>query len=349
MESENDMMPDNHQRSGAGLTPAEMSQVIKTSALAIGFDRVGITVAEPLAAAEHYRSWLAHGYAGKMGYLSRNADLRSDPRGLLDGARSIVCVALNYHRSDPVSPPDPDCETGKVAQYARGRDYHVILRQMLESLAADMRSRLPQTFEYRPCVDTAPLLERELARQAGLGWIGKHTLVLHEQLGSYFFLGELITTLELAADSPLPDRCGTCTRCLDACPTDAFAQAGVLDASRCISYLTIENRDEIDPSFHSAMSSWVFGCDICQEVCPFNRKAPLTTHEDLLDDVVGAELDLAELINLRSGEYRRLTAGSAARRATRPMWQRNARIALENATKGPVDASGTKAGEGRKT
>lgn len=317
------------------MTPAEITQAIKTSALTIGFDRVGVTLAEPLAAAEHYRSWLAHGYAGTMGYLARNADLRANPRGLLDGARSIICVALNYHRSDPSLPPDPNCATGKVAQYARGRDYHVILRQMLESLAHEMRSRLPQSFEYRPCVDTAPVLERELARQAGIGWVGKHTLVLHQELGSFFFLGELITTLELVPDSPLPDRCGTCTRCLEACPTEAFPQAGVLDASRCIAYLTIENRGEIDPALRPQMDDWVFGCDVCQDVCPFNRKAPLTTNEDLADDVVPAQLDLAELINLRSGEYRRLTAGSAARRATRPMWQRNARIALENSRRGP--------------
>lgn len=299
----------------------------------IGFDRVGVTAAQPLDAAEYYRSWLSRGYAGSMAYLARNADLRADPRGLLDNARSIICVALNYHRSDPTLPPDEKCATGKVAEYARGRDYHVILRQMLESLVADMRSSLPLSFEYRPCVDTAPLLEREIARQAGIGWVGKNTLVMHEELGSYLFLGELVTTLDLVSDSPLPDRCGTCTRCLEACPTDAFPEPGVLDASRCIAYLTIENRGEIDPDLKPKMGNWVFGCDICQQVCPFNRKAPQTSNEELADDVLPAELDLVDLINLRSGEYRRLTAGSAARRATRPMWQRNAKIALENSTR----------------
>jgi epoxyqueuosine reductase len=312
------------------MTPKQRSQAIKSLAHAIGFDRVGITAAKPHAATQHYKTWLALGYAGTMSYLERNVELRSDPRGLLDQAQSMICVALNYHRSDPQLPPDPNRPTGKVAQYARGRDYHVVMRQMLETLAADMHDKLKMTFDYRPCVDTAPLLERELAREAGIGWVGKNTLVLHDTLGSYFFLGELITTLELEPDSPIPDRCGTCTRCLDACPTGAFPQPGVLDARRCISYLTIEHRGEIEPELQAKMGDWVFGCDICQQVCPFNRKAPPASNEELTDDLVAAELDLAELIELRSGEYRRLTAGSAARRATRPMWQRNAKIAFAN-------------------
>jgi epoxyqueuosine reductase len=202
---------------------------------------------------------------------------------------------------------------------------------MLQELVERLRQELDEPFEARVCVDTAPLLERELARAAGLGWIGKNTCLLHERLGSYLLLGEVLTTLELEPDNPVPDRCGNCTRCLDACPTKAFPAPFQLDASRCISYFTIEHRGEVPAEFHAGIGDWVFGCDICQQVCPFNAKAPAATHPEITEDRIPARLNLLDLLNLGSADYRRLTKDTAARRATRQVWRRNAAIALGNA------------------
>ena len=335
------------------MTPSAKTRRVKSLAAAVGFDRVGITHAGPVQNVAHYRVWLAAGHAGTMGYLGRNVEIRAEPARLLPGARSIICVALTYHRPDTVEQPSrgrqparpgapslaqqgvgdgsPALPTGRVAQYARGRDYHLVMRGMLRELVERLRQDLNEPFEARVCVDTAPLLERELARAAGLGWIGKNTCLFHERLGSYLFLGEVLTTLELEPDSPVPDRCGTCTRCLDACPTKAFPAPYQLDASRCISYFTIEHRGEVLAEFHGGIGDWVFGCDICQQVCPFNAKAPAATHPEIIEDRIPARLDLLDLLNLGSADYRRLTENTAARRATRHMWRRNAAIALGNA------------------
>jgi len=219
---------------------------------------------------------------------------------------------------------------GRVARYARGRDYHVVLGRMLRELVALMRAELDEPFKARVCVDTAPLIERELAAAAGIGWIGKNTLVLHELLGSYLLLGEVLTTLELEPDAPATDHCGTCTRCLEACPTQAFPAAYQMDASRCISYFTIEHRGDIPPEFRNQIGDWVFGCDVCQEVCPFNQRAPLGVQPEIMQSRVPARIDLLELVSLRSGAYRRLTRDTALGRATRPMLVRNAEIALHS-------------------
>lgn len=313
------------------------AHIVKAAALELGFDRVGITRAEPSARATYYRDWLAQGYAGTMAYLSRNVAERLDPRLQLAGARSVVCVALNYRR-EPASAPaatapatrEPDEPTGRVAQYARGRDYHVVLRDRLRALVERLRSRLAVAFEACEFVDTSALLERELAARAGLGWIGKNTCLLHHELGSYTFLGELVTTLDLEPDAPLPDHCGSCTRCLDACPTQAFPAPYQLDASRCISYLTIEHEGDIAPELQKPIGDWIFGCDVCQDVCPFNARAPLATDPQLGEPRIPARVPLRPLLHFRSGDYRRLIRGTAARRATRATWQRNARIAWVN-------------------
>lgn len=332
------------------MLPSAKTRRVKTLAAAIGFDRVGVTHAGPVQSVAYYRLWLAADHAGTMGYLRRNVKIRAEPRRLLPGARSIICVALNYGRPDgtnetsrglqPARPEDsagyPTAPTGRVAQYARGRDYHLVMRGMLRDLVERLRQELDEPFEARVCVDTAPLLERELARAAGLGWIGKNTCLLHEQLGSYLFLGEVLTTLELEPDSPVPDRCGTCTRCLDACPTKAFPAPYQLDASRCISYFTIEHRGDVPQEFHAGIGDWVFGCDICQQVCPFNAKAPAATHPQIAEERIPARLNLLDLLNLGSADYRRLTKATAARRATRHMWRRNAGIALRNAQRRPT-------------
>jgi epoxyqueuosine reductase len=181
-------------------------------------------------------------------------------------------------------------------------------------------------------VDTGPLIERELAAAAEIGWIGKNTLVMHESLGSYLFLGEIVTTLDLAPDSPATDHCGTCTRCLEACPTQAFPAPYQMDASRCISYLTIEHRGEMPPDLGAKLEGWVYGCDVCQEVCPHNAKSPNSKNLELTSERIPAILPLAPLARLSSGDYKRLTKGTAAVRATRRMWHRNAAIALANST-----------------
>ena len=318
------------------MTPIETANLVKQLARQIGFDLVGITPAAPLHNGEHYRAWIAAGYGGEMRYLRRNLELRLAPQKLLAGARSIVCVGLNYHRptensggaTENASDTPP---TGQVASYARGHDYHVVLYRMLLDLADRLRDAVETPFDARPFVDRGPILERQLAARAGLGWIGKNTLVLNPALGSFFFLGELVTTLELAPDAPLDDHCGTCTRCLDACPTRAFTRPYEMDASRCISYLTIENRSAIPDDLAPNVGDWVYGCDICQQVCPFNSDAPAATHPDIVVNRAPARIELLKLAHLRAGDHRRLTKGTAARRATQPMWRRNARVALRNA------------------
>jgi epoxyqueuosine reductase len=311
------------------MTPAEKTSLVKHLASGLGFQRVGITRADPSPRTSYYRQWLAAGHAGSMTYLHRNAALRANPARLLPGARSAICVTLSYHRPDP--PPPGHGAAGRVAGYVRGADYHRVMQAMLQELIARLRDHLDEPFEARAFVDTGPVLERELAAAAGLGWIGKNTMLLSSQFGSYLLLGEAVTTLELEADGPVTDRCGRCTRCLDACPTSAFPAPYQLDASRCISYFTIEHRAHIPAEFHERIGEWVFGCDICQQVCPFNRRAPLATHPEILADRIPGYLPLLDLLRLRSGEYRRLTDGTAGGRARRNMWRRNAAIALGNA------------------
>jgi epoxyqueuosine reductase len=219
---------------------------------------------------------------------------------------------------------------GRVAQYARGRDYHVVLRRMLETLVARLHAQLNEPFEARVFVDTGPLLERELAAAAGLGWIGRNTCLLHPHRGAYLLLGEVVTTRELEPDAPLLDQCARCRRCLDACPTGALTAPYQMNASRCISYLTIEHRGAVADELAEYLGDWVYGCDICQQVCPYNARTPRATHPELAADLIAPALPLASLLTLRSGDHRRLTRDTAARRARREMWQRNAALVLGN-------------------
>jgi epoxyqueuosine reductase len=338
------------------MTPLAKAQVVKALGRRIGFDLVGVTHAEPVRRAEYYRRWLAEGYGGTMGYLRRNVPYRAEPGKLLAGARSVICVGLNYKRADGYVRPGSEAghevagcvargdhleggcgdasepgPTGGVAQYARGRDYHIVLRDMLDTLLEQVRGELGETFDARVFVDTGPVLERELAVAAGLGWFGRNTCLLNGRLGSYLLLGEALTTLELAADEPVGERCGSCRRCVEACPTGALVAPYELDARRCIAYLTIEHRGAIAEELQPLMGDHVFGCDVCQQVCPYNAKAPLATHPAMTADVLPARLDLSRLVQMGAGEYRRLTRGSAATRARPSMWRRNAAIALSNA------------------
>lgn len=310
-------------------------QTIKKLAAEVGFDRCGITAAEPLGSGEYLRSWLRNGRAGSMDYLHQHFNLRLDPRGLLEGARSVIVVALLYRQSKPASASHDRAPRGRVAMYAWGDDYHRVVKKKLFALVDRMQTELDEPFGYRACVDTAPLIEREFAARAGVGWIGKNTMVLHQDLGSFFFLGVLITTLDLPSDQPAEDHCGQCTACLDACPTDAFPAAYEMDASRCISYLTIEHRGDISKPFQDLMGEWIFGCDVCQDVCPFNRGAPSTSEPRFAVRSPGPEPSLDELQGWSIEDYRRELKGSAMKRAKLEMLKRNAQIAKNNAAPQP--------------
>jgi epoxyqueuosine reductase len=251
--------------------PDSLTTSIKHEAQRLGFALSGVCAASPPPGYGRFQEWLASGYAGQMSFLPDRAEAYRDPQHVLAGARSVVMLAMNYHSQPAVG---PRAGQGRVSRYAWGEsDYHDLIHERLGQLADFVRSRRPQA-AVRGVVDTAPLLEREFAQLAGLGWIGKNTLLLNRQAGSWFFLAALLTDLELECDEPFDaDHCGTCRACLDACPTDAFVEPYVLDATRCISYLTIELRGPIPAHLREGMEDWLFGCDVCQEVCPWNSKA----------------------------------------------------------------------------
>ncbi|MCO6439194.1 MAG: tRNA epoxyqueuosine(34) reductase QueG [Phycisphaerae bacterium] len=313
--------------------PQELRTTVLRLAARAGFDLCGIAPAEPHARGDYLRAWLAAGRAGSMDYLHRNLESRLDPRELLDGARSVIVTAMNYHQPQAAFNPNDSTDArprGRVARYAWGEDYHRILKDRLFDLVHSLEQALPSPFRFRVCVDTAPIIERELAARAGLGWIGKNTMVLSRRLGSYFFIGEVLTDLDIAADEPASDHCGACTACLDACPTAAFPAPYEMDASRCISYLTIEHRGAIDDSLAALTGDWLFGCDVCQEVCPYNREAPATIDPQLAARHPAPDVDLQEVLAWTPDDYRRHLRGRAMKRAKLDMLQRNARIALDN-------------------
>ena len=240
----------------------KIEESLKARARELGFDLVGITKLGPAETAPMFDEWISRGFAGDMGYLERGAEKRVDPRRVFENVRSAVVVGMNYGGT---APPGP------IARYARGDDYHEIMVERLRALHAWLNAELGREVAGKAYVDTGPILERDLARKAGLGWFGKNTMLVNPEIGSFFFLGSLLLDLELEEDAPFEaDRCGTCTRCLDACPTDAFVEPRVLDATRCISYLTIELKGDIPEAMHAAVGENLYGCDICQDVCPWN-------------------------------------------------------------------------------
>ncbi len=302
---------------------------IKSWAHDLGFELAGIAAATPADTFDHFRHWLDQGYAGDMAYIERHAEAHRHPDAVLPQVRSVVMLGMSYKPAEDEEealPPSP----GKVARYARGLDYHDVLRQRLNQLLARICQEVPDC-RGRGVVDTAPLLERDFARRAGLGWFGKNTMLLNKRLGSYFFLAALLLDLDLPPD-PAHEavHCGTCTACLDACPTQAFVGPGVLDARRCISYLTIELKGDVPPELRPGLGDWVFGCDVCQEVCPWNRKAPpgaepaLTARPDLV------ALDPVELLGLTEDEFRHRFRSTALTRARRRGLLRNAALVLGN-------------------
>jgi len=304
---------------------------VRALARECGFELAGVAAAEPAADAAYYREWVAAGYAGEMRYLTdRRAAVREDPRNLLASARSVICAGKLYQTPWPYSTQFNHAERAWISRYAWGDDYHEAMRLGLDKLAARLREQAGP-FESKVCVDTAPLLERSYARLAGLGWIGKNTCLINQQSGSWFFLGELLVSLEIAPDAPPPDRCGSCRRCIEACPTEAIVPGGAgytVDSRLCISYFTIEQRGAVPEEMRAGMGGHVFGCDICQDVCPWNQRAPVT------DDTAFAPRNFApplgELAELTEAEFRDLFRGTPVTRARYAGFLRNVAIAMGN-------------------
>jgi epoxyqueuosine reductase len=304
------------------LTTLALTESVKARARALGFDRVAIAPAGPADHAEHFEQWLDAGYAAGMDYLARTRVDRGDPARLLPGCRSVVAVALAY------GPREDDPSWAPVSRYARGGDYHELMRDRLLALAAHLREAGGGSIESRAAVDTSAVLERDLAARAGLGWIGKNTNLISPGGGSYFFIGIVLTTAELVPDAPIADHCGTCTACLDACPTAAFVAPHVLDAGRCLAYLTIEHRGDISDEWKPAMRDWLFGCDVCQEVCPWNRRAPPAREPALAPSAPLPPLEA--LLSMDDATFRARFRGSAMSRAKRAGLARNAALLLGN-------------------
>ncbi|MFZ9899519.1 MAG: tRNA epoxyqueuosine(34) reductase QueG [Gemmatimonadaceae bacterium] len=310
---------------------------LKAQALGLGFDLAGLTTLGPAETASVFEEWLRHDYHGEMDYLRRGAELRADTTRPEPGMISAVVVALDYGGRSP---------SGPIARYARGADYHRVMWDRLEALLAWVRAERGEAVRGRTYVDTGPILERDLARRAGLGWFGKNTMLIHPRKGSFFFLGALFLDCALTPDPPFETRhCGTCTRCLDACPTQAFVAPGVMDARRCISYLTIEHRGPIPAEFHQAVGDHLYGCDVCQDVCPWNvtfaspppADGPLAPRPALsgTDPVALAR----EFLFLDPVRYRAMTRDSAMTRAKLDGLRRNAAIVLANHGFPPDDIS----------
>ncbi|HQR75952.1 MAG TPA: tRNA epoxyqueuosine(34) reductase QueG [Burkholderiaceae bacterium] len=331
------MKPDRAEHTVASLDVAALAGQIRAWGAELGFSRVGIADLELADATQRLQAWLAAGWHGDMEYMERHAALRADPTRLLPGACRAIMVRMDYLPRE--TSPDwaarelrrlEEAGAAVVSLYARGRDYHKVLRSRLQSLA-DRIEQATGTFGYRVATDSAPVFEVELARKSGIGWRGKHTLLLSQEAGSMFFLGEILTDLALPADQPMADRCGTCARCIEICPTRAITAPYQLDARRCISYLTIEHAGSIPVELRPLLGNRIYGCDDCQLVCPWNKYAQRSV---LPDFDVRHGFDAARLVELfawSASEFETRTAGSAIRRIGYERWLRNLAVALGNA------------------
>jgi len=306
-----------------------LTEQVKTFALGLGFGPVGITSADPAAEAEaHLREWIRTGSAASMRYMARERPRRGHPRDLLPEARSVICLAFNYYPGEPKQASDRVRQQTQVriARYAVGADYHKVLKRKLRRLETYLVELGGAETKTRSLVDSAPILEREFARRAGIGFVGKNTHLITLRHGSWVFLAEVLTSLELETDRPISANCGTCTQCLDACPTRALPEPFVLDSRRCISYWTIEHRGPIPEDRESGLHDWAFGCDLCQEVCPFNHKAVVTGEAQFaLGTIAETGMPLVELLRLGSdGDFRERFRGSPVVRPKREGILRNA-------------------------
>jgi epoxyqueuosine reductase len=304
---------------------------IKSLALSHGFDLAGIaSLSQAPENLKRYPEWLAAGYAGEMAYLERQKDKRLDPELVLPGAKSMICLGLIYNTDKPYS---IDVKQPWISRYAWGDDYHELIWAKLAKLEAAIRELIPGSFEMKSYCDTGPVSEKAWAAAAGLGWVGKHTNLINSEKGSWFFLSEILTTLELSPDQAAPDLCGTCRKCLDACPTGAFPEAYTLDATRCISYLTIEKRGPIPAEFHDAIGLNLYGCDICQDACPWNHWKITGNEPAFQAREQNWDPDVEKLANITDEEFSRLYNGSAIKRTKAEGMRRNAAIVKSNIKK----------------
>lgn len=309
----------------------QLATEIKSWAPAFGFQEIGITDIDLTVPSQRLQNWLDQGWHGSMDYMAKHGSKRSHPAELIPGTLRIIVARMNYLPNDPnIMQTLNNPNKGYISRYALGRDYHKLIRQRLRSLAKKIEATIGK-FGYRAFVDSAPVMEKPLAEKAGLGWMGKHTLILNRHASSWFFLGEIYTDLPLPIDQPVSAHCGSCTACIDVCPTQAIVAPYKLDARRCISYLTIENKAAIPVEFRKAIGNRIFGCDDCQLFCPWNRYAKPTTEKDFQPRHGLADLDLIELFNWSETEFLTKTEGSAIRRAGYIGWLRNIAVALGNA------------------
>jgi epoxyqueuosine reductase len=308
-----------------------ISATIKRRARELGFDACGIAPATAHPELRFFSEWLSRGYAASMAYLERSAEQRADVRQVLPSARSVIALATLYNTSRSYSTESADAERAQVARYAWGDDYHEVIGRRLDALIAWMHEQHADPFEAAPYVDTGPVQERVYAQHGGIGWIGKNACVINERLGSFIFLAEIICSLPLEPDPPSLDQCGTCTLCLEACPTAALVAPGVLDSNRCISYLTIEHRGPIPDELAPSIGSHVYGCDVCQEVCPWNGGAPVSNDPAWQPRPAWDRPALVDLLQMEDSRLRGALHGSAMKRARVDGLRRNLEVASANA------------------
>ncbi len=308
-----------------------LTQRIQAHAHELGFELVGIIPAARSETIARYRQWVKNGYAGEMHYLEKHLPLKTDVRQLLAEAKSVISLAMNYYTVDPPKALAEDPERGQISRYAWGDDYHELIRKRLLALVQFIKQAAEAELKTRVCVDTAPVIEREYAQKAGIGWIGKNTNLIHWQSGSWYFLSEILVSVALESETPtLRGSCGTCTRCIEECPTDAIIEPNLLDSRLCISYLTIELKESIPKQLRPKMGNLIFGCDICQEVCPWNSKAVPTPEPGFHPRDGNLAPKLLSLIGMTQQEFSRRFKGSPIKRAKRRGFLRNVLVAIGN-------------------
>ncbi|MFK7845820.1 MAG: tRNA epoxyqueuosine(34) reductase QueG [Rhodothermales bacterium] len=314
-------------------SPEQLSKDIKAEALRLGFFACGISKAEQLdEEARRLENWLNNGRHGTMDWMGRNFDKRVDPRKLVDGAKSVISVLHNYYQPFAHSPGK---DAGKISRYAWGDDYHDVMKERLYALYNWIEAHVGE-ISGRAFVDSAPVLDKAWAKKSGLGWVGKHSNLINQSLGSFFFIGELIIDLPLEPDGPVPDHCGSCTRCIDACPTDAIFEPYAVDANRCISYLTIEHReDDISGDLQQNLDNWIFGCDVCQDVCPWNKFKQPTQEQRYQPRAGMVDTRLEEWLEIDLEAFRKQFRKNPVKRTKFEGFKRNVRMVAANS--GPVD------------